>query len=124
VLVIPYELLKRNQADFISHILRFLNLPLIDHYETKSENTSESMFGLSYLRIYNKLSNYLHTPTHRRLYMALTHADQWVPKSIHQTSYESSYNLVSKYFRSRFRECNFRLQENFSIDLQQFGYEM
>jgi hypothetical protein len=124
VLVLPYELLKTGQVDFLNYILGFVDLPLVDFCSKKSENTSESIPTLSLLQKINKLKKYMNRPTYRKLYQMLSFTDKCIPMSLRQSSYEYAYSLVTKHIQGCFRDSNRRLQENISMNLKHFGYEI
>jgi hypothetical protein len=127
VLVLPYELLRDNQAAFVNRILRHSGLQAVAQLERSRDNVSESIPALSFRRRLNWLTNYFGGTSNlgrRTLVQMAEQLDRCIPGKVRKDTYESALSLATHYFPERFCESNRRLQQYMDTDLVRYRYQV
>ncbi|MCZ6775608.1 MAG: sulfotransferase [Ignavibacteria bacterium] len=138
VLVLPYELFRREPKTFLSSILTFaspgINARILEQMPySRRENSSLSAWTVSIKRRTNFLSardsvnpwTLIHSPKMKRVIdQAIVCIDSCTPAGINRWHENRLRTCVSDLVAGRYTRSNVRTSELINVDLQQYHYEM
>jgi hypothetical protein len=131
VLVLPWEMLRKEASSFIERICSFANVPAPAATATSVVNPGYGGFTTSMMRYANALSgsDRRRTSAHRSAVeklkgRAFYRLDRLAPRSLERSVGDSIRNQIREGIgEHRYAESNRRLEKATGIDLQEFGYD-
>jgi len=129
VLVLPMELLKQDQAEYVARIARFTGLQAPDLEVRKPENVGWLGFALAVRRRLNLLvpRRQLGGPYCRRWYIAWKITDlvnAAAPRKLHQAFDDRLRAQIAQRVGDFYRDSNRELEHRAGLDLGGFGYDV